>query len=84
MKSITIQPGKNGVIVTQYETKDNRDDFEPTPHPYGFYHYPDNIQDKTAFNRLKKAMIENREQRIEEMKQEIKELKRMNYNEIKD
>lgn len=81
MKTITIQPGKEGFVVEQYETKDNRDEFEPQPHPYGFYHYPDNIQDKTAFNRLKKAMIEDKEQRIEQMKQEIKELKGMKYEE---
>jgi hypothetical protein len=79
MKSITIQPGKNGFVAEQYETKYNRDDFDPQPHPYGFYHYPDNIQDKTAFNRLKKVMIAHREKLIEDLKQEIKTIKGVKY-----
>lgn len=83
MKSITIQPGKNGFVVEQYETEDDRSDFEDKPHFLGFYHYPDNIQDKTAFNRLRKVMIEDKERRIAEIKQEIKELKGMNYEEVK-
>lgn len=79
MKSMTIQPGKSGFVLNQYETNDNKADFEDTPHPYGFYHYPDNIKDKTAFNRLRKVMIADKEHRIEEMKQEIKELKGLKY-----
>lgn len=81
MKTITIQPGKDGFVVEQYETKDKREDFEDKPHPYGFYHYPDNIKDNTAFNRLKRVMIKDKEEKIEELKKEIKELKGMKYNE---
>jgi hypothetical protein len=79
MKSIRIHPSKDGFKVEVYETKDNRDDFEPQPHPYGFYHYPDSIKDKTAFNRLKKVMVEDKEKRIEDLKNEIKELKGLKY-----
>lgn len=79
MKSITIYSKKGGFTVNQYETNDNRSDFEPHPNPYGFYHYPDNITDNTAFNRLKKAMIDDKETRIEELKTEIQKLKRLKY-----
>jgi hypothetical protein len=79
MKTITIQPKKDGYTVKEYETKDNRDDFEQQPHPFGFYHYPDNIKGKTAFNRLKKVMILHKETLIENLKQEIKELKGIKY-----
>ena len=80
MKSITIYSKKKGFEVHKYETNDNRSDFEPGPHPYGFYHYPDNIQDITAFNRLKKVMIEDKELRIEDLKTEIKILKGLKHD----
>lgn len=79
MKTITIQQVKGKFVVRRHETEDSREDFESDPHPYGFYHYPDNIKDLTAFNRLKKSMIKDREERIEIMKAEIKELKGMKY-----
>ena len=80
MKSITIFSKKGGFTVNQYETDDNRSDFDSCPHPYGFYHYPDNIKDNTAFNRLKKVMIEDKEKRIEELKTEIQKLKELKYD----
>jgi hypothetical protein len=84
MKTIKIIPDKEGFKIEHYETPDKRNDFEPYPCPYGFYHYPDNIQPQTAFNRLKKAMIEDKEKRIEQLKTEIKELKGLKYVEIPD
>lgn len=79
MKTIKITQGKNGFEIEHYETDEDRADFEQEPHFLGFYHYPDNLQPKTALNRLKKAMIEDKEKRIEQMKAEIKELKGLKY-----
>lgn len=78
MKTITIQPNdKDVLVVSCYETEENIADFERNPHRLGFYHYGGKIKDKTALNRLKKVMIEDREQKIASIKEEIKEIKEL-------
>lgn len=77
MKTLTLKP--DTFEIELYETTDKKSDFESDPHPYGFYHYPDNIKDRTAFNRLRKAMIKDREYRIDLLKSEITKLKGLKY-----
>ena len=79
MKTIRIYKGEKKLLIEQYETADNIAEFEDQPHPYGFYHYPDNISDTTAFNRLKKVLLEAKEAQILTIKEEIKELKGLKY-----
>jgi hypothetical protein len=80
MKSIEIILDIEDVRYRVYETNDRREDFETEPHPYGFYHYKDNLKESTALSRLKKVMIQDKEERIKELKKEIDLIKNLKYN----
>lgn len=79
MKTVTMHP--DAFRPEFIETPDKRNDFESDPNPIGFYHYPNTIQDKTAFGRLKKEMIKNREDRIKLLQKEINKLRKVKYEE---
>ena len=79
MKTIRIYKGEKKLLIDQYETDDDLAEYDDQPHPYGFYHYPNNISDTTAFNRLKKVLLEAKEAQILTIKEEIKELRGLKY-----
>ena len=80
-KTVKIKPDiKKRWHTYCYQIDDvDREDTETTPHPLGFYHYPETMSDEEAFNQLKQCMIDAHLKEIESYQTSLRKLESLTF-----
>lgn len=65
--------------VSIYSIDGEREEGNNTPHPMGYYYFPETETNKQAFEKLKQVMIKSHQERIECLQKSICQLEKLSY-----